>query len=63
MRRILLFGGWTFVLLAQQKLDPRHMHERCYAVLPMIGTGTMADPRRPLYAPLTSVISAVPLAG
>ncbi|MGI8745365.1 MAG: hypothetical protein ACR2NN_22880 [Bryobacteraceae bacterium] len=23
----------------------------------------MADPRRPLYAPLTSVISAVPLAG
>jgi len=38
-------------ILAQHKLAPRHMYERCYAVLPMIGTGTMADPRRPLDVP------------
>ncbi len=38
--------------IAQRKLDPGHNHERVLAVVPMVGAGTEADPRRPLHAPL-----------
>jgi hypothetical protein len=36
---------------AQPHVDPRHMYERVLAIVPMIGAGTPADPKRPLYAP------------
>jgi hypothetical protein len=38
-------------LPAQQKLDTRQLYERLYCVVPMTGTGTWADPKRPMYAP------------
>jgi hypothetical protein len=41
-------------LPAQHKVDPRSLHERLYAVVPMTGSGTWADPKRPLYAPSPS---------
>jgi len=37
--------------LAQEKVDLRNTHERVICVVPMIGAGTMEDPRRPMYAP------------
>ncbi len=36
----------------QQRVDPRNTHERLLCIVPMVGSGTYEDPRRPLYAPL-----------
>jgi len=38
--------------VAQQRVDPRNSYERVLAVIPLIGTGTTADPMRPDYAPM-----------
>jgi len=38
-------------LFAQERVDPKHLHERVLAVVPIIGAGTYADPKRPLFAP------------
>ena len=49
------FWGWSGAIAsanAQRKIDPGHNHERVLAMVPMTGTGTAADPRRPLHAPV-----------
>ena len=49
----LLAGLLTCALLAsaQLRVDPRDTYHRLLARVPLIGRGTAADPRRPLYAP------------
>ena len=37
---------------AQHRVDPGRMYERIYAIVPMIGSGTWDDPKRPMFAPL-----------
>ena len=39
-------------------MDARNAYERFYAILPMIGAGTMADPKRPLHAPAPRALSS-----
>jgi hypothetical protein len=34
------------------------MYERAYAILPIIGTGTLADPKRPMFMPVPSQMKA-----
>jgi len=41
-------------LLAQDRVDRKNLHERVWAVVPMIGTGTADDPLRPAYIPAPS---------
>lgn len=41
-------------LYSQQRVDPSQMYQRIYAIGPMTGKGTWADPKRPLLAPLAS---------
>ncbi len=41
-------------LLAQHKVDARQMYERLLCVVPMVGKGTLDDPKRPMYAPVPS---------
>jgi len=41
-------------LFAQHAVDLRNMYERVFAVVPIIGSGTQADPQRPMYAPRPS---------
>ena len=41
----------AFAASAQHSVDPRNTYHRVICVVPMIGSGTAADPRRPLYAP------------
>jgi hypothetical protein len=36
----------------QHKADPAYTHERLICVVPMIGSGTHEDPRRPMFAPI-----------
>lgn len=38
-------------LVAQPHVDFMNLHERMIAVVPVIGSGTYEDPRRPLFAP------------
>jgi len=37
---------------AQHRVDPSRMYSRIYAIVPMIGSGTWEDPKRPMFAPL-----------
>lgn len=41
-----------FPAFAQRKVDLRNTYERLVCIVPMVGAGTPADPRRPMYAPL-----------
>jgi hypothetical protein len=41
-------------------VDPRNTYERLIMVVPMVGAGTYADPRRPLYAPLPPARGVAP---
>lgn len=36
----------------QRKVDAAFRGERVWAIVPMVGTGTARDPRRPLFAPV-----------
>jgi len=38
-------------LFSEPRVDPRNLHERVLAIVPMVGTGSYADPRRPAIAP------------
>ena len=51
---------FTPVAFAQpHRVDPRNMYERVLVVLPIVGKGTYADPRRPLYAPASAAINPI----
>jgi hypothetical protein len=39
------------VVCAQHRVDPRNIYNRVICVVPLIGSGTPADPKRPMYAP------------
>ena len=45
---ILLLTGFVS---AQHRVDPRNSYYRVICIVPMVGTGTPADPKRPMYAP------------
>src|SRR5882757_1764405 len=47
-----LCGALPFISTAEQPVSPQNMYTRILAVVPIIGTGTADDPRRPLYSPL-----------
>jgi hypothetical protein len=51
IRLVLLLTAVTGLCLAQRKVDPKNTYQRVIAVVPVVGTGTPADPRRPQYAP------------
>ncbi len=42
------------VVCAQRRVDQRNTYSRIVAVVPFVGNGTPADPKRPKYAPWPS---------
>ncbi len=42
----------------QRKVDASHTYERLWAVVPLVGAGTVDDPIRPKYAPVPGVQSS-----
>ncbi|MBI3683900.1 MAG: hypothetical protein HY235_26290 [Acidobacteria bacterium] len=50
-----LMGGGS--ALAQHRASPRDLYERLILIVPMTGTGTYADPRRPQFAPLPAAMA------
>src|SRR5690349_24951539 len=53
MRRKLWTGFLVLagVVCAQHRVDPRNTYNRIICVVPLTGSGTPADPRRPKYTP------------
>jgi len=41
----------AFVTSAQRRVDPKFTYSRVICVVPFVGQGTAADPKRPEYAP------------
>ncbi|MBZ5580976.1 MAG: hypothetical protein LAQ30_02020 [Acidobacteriia bacterium] len=39
------------VVCAQRRVDPKNTYVRVICVVPLVGGGTQADPKRPMYAP------------
>ncbi|MCW5980887.1 MAG: hypothetical protein KIT09_22590 [Bryobacteraceae bacterium] len=58
LTRILLLAAalaWpTIPAGAQTPVSPRNLYERLICVVPMTGSGTYEDPRRPMFAPADS---------
>jgi hypothetical protein len=48
----------TAVALNHRRLAPENTYTRVYCIVPIIGTGTAADPRRPMFAPLPPTATA-----
>ncbi|MFN8006847.1 MAG: hypothetical protein U0V70_07465 [Terriglobia bacterium] len=46
-----LLGMITQSAFAQQPVEPKKMYERLFCIVPLIGSGTFEDPRRPAYLP------------
>lgn len=47
---------------AQHAVDARHLHDRIWAIVPLVGKGTWDDPKRPLFAPNINRPTPGPLA-
>ena len=50
-RVLLLLLVLAFVTSAQRRVDPKFTYSRVICVVPFVGQGTAADPKRPEYAP------------
>jgi hypothetical protein len=65
---MLKFIGVLSLLLAsaaypQRRVDPKNTYVRIICVVPIVGTGTAADAKRPQYAPLPTAGSSQPSSG
>jgi hypothetical protein len=47
----------------QQRVDPRTMYERLFAVVPLVGKGSLDDPKRPTYAPAAAALDPTSRSG
>src|SRR6476619_1073333 len=51
IRTLVALSVFTGTLFAQRSVPPEFMYHRVYAVVPLVGTGTPADPQRPMLVP------------
>lgn len=51
LRILAAFTVFTSTLLAQHRVDPGMLYYRVWMVVPMTGSGTPADPQRPMFVP------------
>jgi hypothetical protein len=58
IRMLLALSVSAGMLFAQGRVAPENLNPRILAVVPMIGSGTPADPRRPMFVPTPSEIAA-----
>lgn len=60
MRKVLLLLALVVLAQAQQfRVDPGQIYERLTAIVPLQGTGTMADPIRPMFTPPSKRIATL----
>ena len=53
-QRLLIILLFPSLFFAQRRVDPKYTYSRVIAIVPIVGSGTASDPRRPQYAPLPS---------
>jgi len=51
---LVCLGGFA----QNRRVDPQNQHERIVALVPFIGSGTMDDPIRPMFAPTPGTVAA-----
>ena len=51
IRTLFALSVFTGTLFAQRSVPPEYSHHHVWAVVPLIGTGTAVDPRRPMLVP------------
>lgn len=51
LRAYALLLTCVYTLSAQDRVAPEMMYHRVWAIVPLIGSGTKDDPRRPMFAP------------
>jgi hypothetical protein len=51
----------TTLAYPQRRVDPKNAYTRLICVVPLVGQGTAADPKRPQYAPLSRASLTAPL--
>ena len=45
-------------LAQDRRVGSRNQHERIIAIVPFIGSGTMEDPKRPMFTPMPGTVAA-----
>jgi hypothetical protein len=50
-RHLIAIILYTGAVAAQTRVAPGNMYHRIYAVVPLVGAGTPADPKRPMFVP------------
>ena len=63
IRTLLALSVFAGMLCAQRSVSPGSMYHRVYAVIPMTGSGTANDPKRPMLIPTVAELSAQNQAG
>jgi hypothetical protein len=51
LRKLAALSVFAATLFAQRSVSPGNMYHRVYAVVPFVGSGTKADPKRPMLVP------------
>jgi hypothetical protein len=51
IHKLVVLSVFTCTLFAQRSVPPEFMYHRVYAVVPLVGSGTPADPSRPMLVP------------
>ena len=51
LRRLAALSVFAVTLVAQERVAPENMYPRVLCVVPLVGTGTQADPIRPMFVP------------
>jgi hypothetical protein len=57
VRQLTLLCILAASVFSQQRVDSGNLYHRILAVLPMVGTGTWDDPKRPMFVPPPSQMS------
>ena len=60
---LLCLSALAAVLNAQPRVDSRNSYERILVVLPLVGTGTLEDPIRPMFIAAAQAVDSTNRAG
>jgi hypothetical protein len=59
IRNLAAISVLAVTLLAQEHVAPENLYTRVLCVVPLIGAGTLDDPKRPMFAPSLAVAKPV----
>ena len=57
IRTLVALSVFTVTVFAQGHVAPENMYQRVFCIVPMVGDGTPANPRRPMFVPVPPSLS------